>query len=327
MKRDTPTKDADGKDVPNIAKPADGKLEISASDDITFDDSKNAKVTKIHTQLIDDGVTDLTIKGYENNGTGNVTVVGTTDGTKQFTTLTLLKEDGSAIDSTTLSNAKTYFENSVKVVKEGGVQTGEATPADNKDDKTPEDNKDDKTPDDKAFEEKFGKQKTFGDHTFYVNENGKTSVVLKKSGIVWIREESGGTSAWYGFDNSEGALPEGSVVSVKWYGSSEPEFIEKLKEATKGMSSLGIIPEDDNKIWIFELNAYDESGNKINEFENGKFENGKKVKVYVELGNDWDMGDIGAIWSDEAEKRTTEIVSFLLSFFLVRDQGFEPWTP
>ena len=160
----------------------------------------------------------------------------------------------------------------------------------------------------KNLEEKFGKQKTFGDYTFYVNEKtGETSTILSEGRISFLREESNGTAAWYGFDNSEGALPEGSVVSARWYGKEDgEEYYKKLEEATKGIQSLGIVAEDD-KVWVFELNAYkkvtDDNGavdyEKVSDF------GGKTLKVYIELGDDWDMNDVSAIYIDEKNKVTT----------------------
>ena len=463
LKRGEPT--GDNKDVANIVKPADGKLEISASEDITFTTSpdKKAKVNKIHTQLINDGVTDLTIKGYDvSSGTGNVTLDGTV--TKKLNSLTVTTEAGKGVGSTKLEVAQTAFESvveggkdnittphnlrlstpnlvvdkngtwgdsevkdeikkKIKVTKlDDGTEINvdwvnstltnlsigkyelKVKPAD--DNNLPEEifeitvslgtsaaaekteveyeagkttwgellekvqintSKDkgatgtwsvkagnlggtvikysgtgslesvkmdsglteavltytsgendafaDSSGDikikltdiSKNLEEKFGKQTTFGDYTFYVNEKtGETSTILNKDGISLLREESHGTAAWYGFDNSEGALPEGSVVSVKWYGKDDAEYSEKLEKASKGIQSLGIFAEDD-KIWVFELNAYkkvtDDDGavgyEKVSDF------GGKTLRVYIELGDDWDISDVSAIYIDENNKVTT----------------------
>lgn len=478
LKRGTPTKDADGNDVPNIEKPADGKLEISASDLINFDTSKDAKVNKIHTKLIDDGVTDLTIKGYDvpNGSTdGNVTpvtnddngnVVAISDSTKvtnKLKSLTVKTSDGKGVGASKLAVAQTAFESVVEggkdnittphnyKISKNSVTIDESKAGKDDEIKTELGNKikvtdsDDKeiegswtklesitgtskynatfkptandleleifeitittgtpakaekteaaveyeagkttwgellakvqvntskdkgatgtwsvkagnlggpvikysgtgslesvkmesglteavltytagendafadssssitiklTDISKNLEEKFGKQTTFGDYTFYVNEKtGETSTILNKDGISLLREESHGTAAWYGFDNSEGALPEGSVVSVKWYGKDDAEYSEKLEKASKGIQSLGIFAEDD-KIWVFELNAYkkvtDDDGavgyEKVSDF------GGKTLRVYIELGDDWDISDVSAIYIDENNKVTT----------------------
>lgn len=447
----------------DIEKPADGKLEISANDNdkITFNPSTKEKVNKIHTQLIDDGVTDLTIKGYDlkEDGTGNVAKDGA--GTNKLKSLTVTNGQGKAVTRAALAKAKddftslvnkastdiktpsalklsttnlvvdssknwddtaikTEIENKIKVTTLDGTQvTGTwenltnvsigkykidytptsdttlpvetfeitatmGTPA--KAEKTEVEYEAGKTTwgellakvqvntskdkgatgtwsvqagnlggpvmkysgtgslesvkmesglteavltytsgENDAFadssssitikltdisknlEEKFGKQATFGDYTFYVNEKtGETSTILSKNGTSLLREESHGTAAWYGFDNSEGALPEGSVVSVKWYGKEDAGYSEKLEKATKGIQSLGIFAEDD-KVWVFELNAYkkvtDDNGavnyEKVSDF------GGKTLKVYIELGDDWDISDVNAIYMGENNKVTT----------------------
>ena len=469
LKRGTPTKDAEGNDVPNIAKPADGKLEISANYNIVFDAGtfKEATVNKIHTQLIDDGVTDLTIKGYDlkagTTDTGNVTLDGT--GTNKLKSLTVKTSDGKGVGANKLAVAQTAFKDVVKdgednittphnyKISKNSVTIDESkagkddkilTELDNKIKVTDSDDKEIKgnwaklksitgtskynatfTPDTTSnlepeiFEitittgtpakaekteveyeagkttwgeilknakvntsaengakgswkvttdkvegtiidygsglEYLGKMepgltkatltyisgegdsfadsdsdsitiflkdrtedlkefgnyefKTFGDYTFFVNKDtGSTCTMLssEKGQISWLREESYGTAAWYGFDNSEGALPEGSIVSVKWYGKDDEGYSEKLEKAAKGIQSLGIVAEKD-KIWVFELNAYkkvkDDNGTvkyeKVSDFD------GKKLKMYIELGNDWDMNDVSYLYIDENSKVTS----------------------
>ncbi len=127
---------------------------------------------------------------------------------------------------------------------------------------------------------------------FFVSDTGTTSAVMKPSNedenkIVWLREESDGTAAWYGFDNSEGALPEGSVVSVSWLDEDEADFqehYEKLDDEYKKKA-------EDGKLWLFDLEACNSSGDAIHEFEGDK-----QMQVYVELGNDWDVDDIEALF-------------------------------
>ena len=468
------------KDPGDIEKPADGKLEISANDNIEFDTSTKKPVTKIHTQLIDDGVTDLTIKGYDGNVTpvtndnsGNVVAISdSTKVTNKLKSLTVKTSDGKGVGANKLAVAQTAFKNvvkdgednittpnnlepltteivvdkstdwkpstlkpkleNIKVKNKNGNDDVDGTwewkdytdvndPVINlSDDKeleatfTPATStglepetfkikiaarkpaKAEKTKVEyeagkttwgellakvqvntskdegatgtwsvqagnlggpvikysgtgslesvkmesglteavltytsgendafadssssitikltdisKNLEEKFGKQTTFGDYTFYVNKKtGETSTILNKDGVSLLREESHGTAAWYGFDNSEGALPEGSVVSVKWYGKEDgEEYNKKLEEAAKGIQSLGIFAEDD-KIWVFELNAYkkvtDDNGavnyEKVSDF------GGKTLKVYIELGDEWDINDVSAIYIDENNKVTT----------------------
>ncbi|MBR0184151.1 MAG: hypothetical protein IJQ10_03255 [Clostridia bacterium] len=458
------------KDPGNIETPADGKLEISANDEIMFNASTKEKVTKIHTKLIDDGVTDLTIKGYDGNVTpvtndnsGNVVAISdSTKVTNKLKSLTVKTSDGKGVGANKLAVAQTAFKSVVKdednittphnyKISKNSVTIDESKAG--KDDKildelgnkikvTDSDDKEIKgnwtelksitgtskynatfkptandlepeifeitittgtpakaektdatveyeagkttwgellakvqvntskdkgatgtwsvqagnlggpvikysgtgslesvkmeselteavltytagendafadssssitiklTDISKNLEEKFGKQTTFGDYTFYVNEKtGETSTILSKNGASLLREESHGTAAWYGFDNSEGALPEGSVVSVKWYGKEDAGYSEKLEKATKGIQSLGIVAEDD-KVWVFELNAYKKvtDDNGAVDYEKVSNFGGKTLKVYIELGDDWNMNDVSAIYIDENNKVTT----------------------
>ena len=173
--------------------------------------------------------------------------------------------------------------------------------------------------------EKFGDKKTFGSHAFYVNdETGETSAIIssEKDKITWLRESSDGTEAWYGFnnnssENSKAALKDGSIVSVKWTRRTKEnskEFDKKVLEATKGegLQSLNLSVEDDN-IWLFELNGYkkstDDNGNVTWEkVDKSDFKD--KMEVYIELGDDWDINDINAIWLDNQEQLSTpEIVN------------------
>ena len=44
----------------------------------------------------------------------------------------------------------------------------------------------------------------------YVDTNGTTSVEVSENGMIWLREESEGTAAWYGLDNTSGIFKKGS---------------------------------------------------------------------------------------------------------------------
>ena len=60
----------------------------------------------------------------------------------------------------------------------------------------------------------------------YVDANGTTSAEVSKpnadaNGLIWLKEESGGASTWYGMDNSDGAFEEGSRFWVRWLREEE----------------------------------------------------------------------------------------------------------
>ncbi len=141
----------------------------------------------------------------------------------------------------------------------------------------------------------LGKKQTFGDHTFSVSGDGVTSGTVSGKGITWIRESSGGTAAWYGFDNSDGILPEGATVAVRWIGAKEnPEEYAKYVEEAKRTGK----PFEDNKLWVFEVRAFDSDMNEIKDFGKDEGGNPKKIKFYIESGDDWDSDDVIAFFVD-----------------------------
>lgn len=141
----------------------------------------------------------------------------------------------------------------------------------------------------------LGKKQTFGDHTFSVSGDGVTSGTVSGKGITWIRESSGGTAAWYGFDNSDGILPEGATVAVRWIGAKEnPEEYAKYVEEAKKLGK----PFEDNKLWVFEVRAFDSDMNEIKDFGRDEGGNPKKIKFYIESGDDWDADDVIAFFID-----------------------------
>lgn len=141
----------------------------------------------------------------------------------------------------------------------------------------------------------LGKTQTFGDHTFSVSNDGVTSGIVSGKGITWIRESSGGTAAWYGFDNSDGVLPEGATVAVRWIGAKEnPEEYAKYVEQAKELGK----PFEDNKLWVFEVRAFDSDMNEIKDFGKDEGGNSKKLKFYIESGDDWDADDVISFFID-----------------------------
>ena len=142
-------------------------------------------------------------------------------------------------------------------------------------------------------DQKYGTACEESGKVFFVSDSGTTSAVVKpsnkdKDNIVWLREESDDTAAWYGFDNSEGALPEGSVVSVTWFSEEENDFKEQYDKLDDEHKKAA----EDGKLWLFDLEACNKSGDLIHEFDGDK-----QMKVYVELGDDWDDVDgVHALW-------------------------------
>ena len=140
-----------------------------------------------------------------------------------------------------------------------------------------------------------GKEKTFGDYTFSVSGDGVTNGTVSGKGITWVRESSGGTAAWYGFDNSDGVFPEGATVAVRWIGAKEnPEEYAKYVDEAKASGKLF----EDDKLWVFEVKAFDSDMNEIKDFGKDEGGNPKKINFYIESGDDWDPDDVIAFFVD-----------------------------
>ena len=133
----------------------------------------------------------------------------------------------------------------------------------------------------------------------YVDASGKTSAEVTGNEMIWLKETSDGTSAWYAVNNSDGTFKQGSRFWVKWLSpeSNKEEFEEyynKLDEEHKKRI-------EKNKLWIFLTGVTDPDGN---EYKNL---GGKTVDYYIQIGEDWDKRDIKAIFIDEYSDSVLEV--------------------
>ena len=127
--------------------------------------------------------------------------------------------------------------------------------------------------------------------TRYVDSNGRTSVELITANldsrkILWLKEESEGTYAWYGLDLSTGAFPldQGLRFYVRWLAPGAPDYDEYFSKLT---------PEQQAKVggdngWIFLIGVEDTNGNKVQPTVS--------VLVYVQIGDDWNLDDLKAYY-------------------------------
>lgn len=125
--------------------------------------------------------------------------------------------------------------------------------------------------------------------TQYVDTNGKTSVKVSResldnNGIIWLKEESDGTSIWYGIDASDGTfeLDRHLRFYAKWISpveDSHNNLYDLIDEKTK--SSM-----EKDKSHIFQIGVEDVNGNKVNP--------SGAIKVYVELEDNWNTNDVKA---------------------------------
>ncbi len=138
--------------------------------------------------------------------------------------------------------------------------------------------------------------------TNFKASDGTTSAEVKKNDIAWLREESDGTSAWYGIDNSRGAFASGSRFWVRWISAESDS-----KEFEKYYNQL----DDEHKkkaeggnMWIFLVGVTDPDGNEYTGLP-------QDVGLYVQLGDEWDIDDINALLISEGddEKLYLDILS------------------
>ena len=121
----------------------------------------------------------------------------------------------------------------------------------------------------------------------YVDENGTTSAEVVKKDVTWVKEESDGTYAWYGVDNSEGEFELGSRFWVRWLNKEKDKaeweyYYNNLDEKHKNAV-------DSDRLWIFLAGVTAPNGQDYKEFN-------KDVKFYIQLGEDWDKEDINAVF-------------------------------
>ena len=141
----------------------------------------------------------------------------------------------------------------------------------------------------------------------YVDDEGKTSVEVDKYGMVWLKETSDGTSAWYGIDNSKGVFRIGSRFWVMWLSEKEnPETYKKYwdmldEDHKRAMESING--------WIFLIGVTDPDGEeyeKFSENEAGETDEEKVVPTYVQIGDDWDEDELVGVFISETEDEDIE---------------------
>lgn len=137
----------------------------------------------------------------------------------------------------------------------------------------------------------------------YVSKNGTTSAEVDKYGVIWLKEESDGTSAWYGLDNSQGIFKRGSKFWVRWLNKEKDKkeydkYYEKLDEEHKRRAEV-------DKLWVFLTGVTDPDGN---EYTNLDLD--VRVPYYIQLGEDWDEGDVNALFISENEDESIDDIRF-----------------
>ena len=133
-----------------------------------------------------------------------------------------------------------------------------------------------------VYDEDWGTKTTINGVEYYVASNGTVSAEVKPGSIIWLKEDSYGTSAWYALDNTQNTFEPGSRFWVRWLsednGEEYQKYLENLTDEQKKYAK-------ENKLWIFLTGVIAPDGKEYKELEN-------KVYYYIQLGDDWDKEDI-----------------------------------
>ncbi len=156
------------------------------------------------------------------------------------------------------------------------------------------------TPDDGTNQHpNWGEQEIHGGIAHYVSADGTTSVEISAentdaNGIIWLREESEGTAAWYGIDNSAGTFAAGSRFYVQWLNTTEhPEAFADIDEETRQQV-------EENRGWLFRIGVIAPDGTRYSTLSNS-------VDVYVQIGNDWDETDLQGFYIQQGTDENVEV--------------------
>ena len=142
----------------------------------------------------------------------------------------------------------------------------------------------------------WGEEVKNNDELNYVDKDGTTSTEVVKKDVTWVKEESDGTSAWYGLDNSEGEFELGSRFWVRWLSKDKEEweyYYNNLDEKHKNAVDSG-------RLWIFLAGVTAPNGQEYEGFN-------KEVKFYIQLGEDWDKEDINAVFISSGEDEILDV--------------------
>ena len=132
----------------------------------------------------------------------------------------------------------------------------------------------------------------------YVDSSGKTSAEVTGNKMIWLKETSDGTSAWYAVDNSKGIFKTGSRFWVKWLSpevDSEEfyQYYNKLDYEHKKKV-------ENNKLWIFLTGVTDPDGNEYKTWDG-------TINYYIQLGDDWDKNDIKTVFISENKDEAIKV--------------------
>ena len=127
---------------------------------------------------------------------------------------------------------------------------------------------------------------------------GKTSTEITEYGMVWLKETSDGTSAWYGIDNSDGTFKIGSKFWVKWLSPKIDR--EEFEEYYNKLDAEHKNKVDNNNLWIFLTGVTDPDGNEYTNFYGN-------LNYYIQIGEDWDKDDINVVFINDNKDSVLDV--------------------
>ena len=140
---------------------------------------------------------------------------------------------------------------------------------------------------------------TTEDVTTWVTDDGTACTKITKNGMIYLKEESGVTSAWYAIDNSEGIFEIGSVFHVKWL--SKADDADKFDEYYSILDDTYKNKSDVDKMYIFLTGVTKLDGVEYTDF------GGKILPYYIQIGEDWDKDDINAVFISKGEDEVVDV--------------------
>ena len=133
----------------------------------------------------------------------------------------------------------------------------------------------------------------------YVDNEGKTSAEVTGNEMIWLKESSDGTSAWYAIDNTNGTFKQGSRFWVQWLSPEANK--EKFDEYYNKLDDEHKKQVENNKLWIFLTGVTDPDGNDYTNLE-------RNVNYYIQLGEDWDEYDVKAVFISDKNDDVLQIL-------------------
>ena len=123
-------------------------------------------------------------------------------------------------------------------------------------------------------------------------------IEITENKIIWLKETSDNTSAWYGLDNTAGVFEKGSKFWVRWLNKkSDPKQWQNYYNNIDRAHKTDV--EDDN-LWIFLIGVTKPDGTEYTNF-------GTTVPLYVQLGDDWDKNDLNAMFIADNNDETVKV--------------------